>query len=153
MSIVRTLSFLLVASVLSAHAFQPANLSPRHQVGSTTTSTALPMGWLDNLLNPKTFPQDAKVTAKHILCKKFKEAKEVKDKCNKGNFGKLAKQFSTCPSGARGGSLGSFSPGQMAPDFDEAVFDPAVSKVGEVVGPIMTPFGYHLIIVEKRTGV
>jgi peptidyl-prolyl cis-trans isomerase C len=93
------------------------------------------------------------VTARHILCRKRAEAEDVKQKFRKGNFAQLAKQYSTCPSGERGGNLGTFRPGQMAPDFDEAVFDPTVSKVGELTGPIMTPFGYHLIIVDKRTGV
>jgi len=87
------------------------------------------------------------------LCKTKPEAEEVKSKFRKGNFATLAKNFSICPSGQRGGNLGSFSPGQMAPDFDEAVFDPEVSTVGQLVGPVMTPFGYHLIIVDKRSGV
>lgn len=87
------------------------------------------------------------------MLKKREEAEEIKKKVQRGNFAKLAREFSVCPSAARGGELGTFSPGQMAPDFDEAVFDPEVSKVGQVTDPIMTPFGYHLIIVDKRSGV
>ena len=38
--------------------------------------------------------------------------------------------FSTCPSGKNGGSLGSFGPGQMVREFDDAIFKSG--SVGEV---------------------
>ena len=68
------------------------------------------------------------------------------------SFASLASQYSTCPSGSSGGSLGSFSPGTMVPEFDSVIFDPN-TNLGEVVGPVQTKFGYHLIVVDKRTGV
>ena len=37
-------------------------------------------------------------------------------------------------------------------EFDKVIFDPE-TKLGEVVGPVQTQFGYHLIVVDKRTGV
>ena len=40
----------------------------------------------------------------------------------------------------------------MVPAFDKVIFDPE-TNVGEVVGPVATNFGYHLIVVDKRTGV
>lgn len=67
-------------------------------------------------------------------------------------FADMARQFSTCPSGAQGGSLGSFSPGTMVAEFDECIFSKE-TELGQVVGPIETQFGYHLIVVDKRTGV
>lgn len=67
-------------------------------------------------------------------------------------FGNVAREFSTCPSGSQGGSLGSFKPGTMVPAFDKVIFDPD-TKLGEVVGPVKTDFGFHLIVVDKRTGV
>ena len=36
-------------------------------------------------------------------------------------------------------------------EFDEVVFSPD-TKVGQVMGPVQTQFGYHLIVVDKRTG-
>ena len=54
----------------------------------------------------------------------------------------LAKKFSTCPAGKKGGSLGEFQPGQMVKAFDNVVFKKAIL---EVHGPIKTQFGYHLI--------
>lgn len=46
-----------------------------------------------------------------------------------------------------GGSLGSFSPKQMVPEFDKVVFNEAV---GVIHGPIKTQFGAHLILIESR---
>ena len=62
------------------------------------------------------------------------------------DFGELAKANSDCPSGQRGGDLGSFSKGQMVPEFDAAVFTMEIGSTSDVVE---TPFGYHLI---QRTG-
>ena len=68
-----------------------------------------------------------------------------------GSFAALASEYSTCPSSSRGGSLGSFQPGTMVAEFDQVVFSPD-TKAGEVKGPIQTQFGYHLIVVDKRSG-
>jgi peptidyl-prolyl cis-trans isomerase C len=46
-----------------------------------------------------------------------------------------------------GGSLGSFGPRQMVPEFDKVVFSEAV---GVIHGPIKTQFGAHLILIESR---
>lgn len=46
---------------------------------------------------------------------------------------------------------GSFSPGTMVKEFDEVVFSPD-TVAGEINGPIKTQFGYHLLVVDKRTG-
>jgi hypothetical protein len=37
-------------------------------------------------------------------------------------------------------------------EFDKVIFDPE-TELGKVVGPVQTQFGYHLIVVDKRTGV
>ena len=58
-------------------------------------------------------------------------------------FGELAKQFSQDPGSAgQGGDLGSFGRGNMVKPFDDAVF---AMKVGDIVGPVETDFGYHVI--------
>jgi len=64
-------------------------------------------------------------------------------------FSDLAQQHSICPSGQRGGSLGSFGPGQiMVPAFDRACW---AAPLGVVQGPIATEFGHHLILVTDRS--
>ena len=122
-------------------------------------STVLGMGLFDAF--SKAFanteygpPAEAlKATARHILVPTEKEAKVVMKMISSGeqSFQDCAMDFSTCPSGKRGGSLGSFSPGQMVPEFDKVVFNPD-TQIGELQGPVLTDFGFHVIVVDKRTG-
>ncbi len=88
-----------------------------------------------------------KIKAAHILVK-LSQALKILEELEKGaDFGKLARQYSTCPSGKRGGNLGSFGRGQMVKPFEQAAF---ALKVGETTKePMKTQFGYHVI---KRLG-
>ena len=70
-----------------------------------------------------------------------------KSKDVKTAFAEAAAQYSTCPSAKNGGSLGTFKQGAMVPAFDKVVFKEAV---GAIHGPVMTPFGVHLIYIEGR---
>lgn len=91
----------------------------------------------------------AKASARHILVDSESACTQLKAEIAGGkDFAALAKQHSTCSSGQRGGDLGSFSPGQMVPEFDKVVFS---APVNEVQGPVKTQFGYHLIEVTSRT--
>jgi peptidyl-prolyl cis-trans isomerase D len=47
----------------------------------------------------------------------------------------------------RGGDLGFFSRGQMTPPFEEAAF---AATPGELVGPVRSDFGFHVIRVEEH---
>lgn len=89
--------------------------------------------------------------ARHILVQTEAEANDLKARVAAGeDFADLAKAHSSCPSGAQGGSLGTFKQGAMVPEFDRVVFGEL--PVGQVSDPVKTQFGYHLIQVEKRTG-
>ncbi|WP_426416457.1 peptidylprolyl isomerase [Aestuariirhabdus sp. LZHN29] len=82
-------------------------------------------------------------SARHILVKTLAEADRLKKQlAGGGDFGKLARKHSLCPSAKRGGDLGEFRPGQMVKAFDDVVFKKALLTVH---GPVKTRFGYHLI--------
>ena len=88
----------------------------------------------------------SQVRASHILVADLNTAVTLKQKIAEGSdFGQLASQHSSCPSGRNGGDLGMFGRGMMVKPFEDAAFG---SDVGAVVGPVQTQFGYHLI---KRT--
>jgi peptidyl-prolyl cis-trans isomerase C len=90
----------------------------------------------------------AKATARHILVDSEEICLELKKEIEEGtDFGDVAKEHSSCPSGAQGGDLGEFGPGMMVPEFDEVVFSAAVNTVQ---GPVKTQFGYHLLEVTSR---
>ena len=52
-------------------------------------------------------------------------------------------------SGAQGGALGKGGRGRFTPKFEEAAY---ALKPGELSQPVLTPFGWHLIKVDSRTG-
>jgi len=90
----------------------------------------------------------ARATARHILVSTEDECNDLKQQITDGaDFADMASAHSQCPSGKQGGDLGSFTPGQMVPEFDTVVFNDAV---GEVHGPVQTQFGYHLIEITSR---
>ncbi len=87
-------------------------------------------------------------SARHILVKTEAECLDLKQQIADGaEFAKLAAEHSQCPSGSRGGELGTFGRGQMVPEFDKVVFS---APLNEVQGPVQTQFGYHLLEVTAR---
>lgn len=87
-----------------------------------------------------------KIVASHILVDHQHQVEDLQKKLNEGvSFEQLAQDFSNCPSGKQGGSLGEFGKGMMVKPFEDAAFG---LEVGAVSGPVQTQFGYHLI---KRT--
>jgi len=101
-------------------------------------------------VNTHHFSKGATVSAKHILVEDEAKCNEIRESIEKGEkeFEEAAKEFSTCPSGQRGGDLGEFGKGQMVPEFEHAAFN---AEIGQIVGPVKTTFGYHLIKVEKKS--
>jgi peptidyl-prolyl cis-trans isomerase C len=85
---------------------------------------------------------------RHILFNKDQKqkAEEVKQQLEDGgDFAKLAKEDSQDPgSAAKGGDLGCLGTGETVPDFEKAAFG---AEQGEIVGPIQTQFGYHILQV------
>ncbi len=84
-----------------------------------------------------------KVHCAHILVKTELEAKKILERLGKGEkFANLAKEVSLCPSGKRGGDLGTFGRGQMVKEFETASF--ALQK-GQTSPIVKTKYGYHII--------
>jgi len=67
---------------------------------------------------------------------------------NKADFAELARLQSEDGSASRGGDLGWLSPGDTVPEFEKAM---DALKVGEISGPVRSPFGWHIIqVIERR---
>lgn len=67
---------------------------------------------------------------------------------NGESFADLAKKFSEdIGSAQEGGSLGWTSPGQLVPQFEQAMDNTPVGKISE---PVESPYGWHIIMVEDR---
>jgi len=91
----------------------------------------------------------ARASARHILVDTREQCEDLKAKIEAGaDFGDMAKEFSSCPSGQQGGDLGEFGPGQMVKEFDVVVFS---AEPKTVQGPVQTQFGFHLIEVTSRS--
>jgi len=100
-----------------------------------------------------------RVTAQHILFKTQEKkpeeiaairqkARDVLERAKKGeDFESLAKQFSEDTSAANGGDLGSFTRGQMVPEFEQVAFSLAPGTISDLV---QTQFGIHIIKVREK---
>lgn len=99
--------------------------------------------------NKAQFNKGETVSAKHILVESEEKCNEILAAITNGEktFEDAAKESSTCPSGQKGGDLGTFGKGQMVPEFEQAAFE---AEIGQVVGPVKTQFGFHLIKVEAK---
>ncbi|MBU3605613.1 peptidylprolyl isomerase [Polynucleobacter sp. MWH-Creno-3A4] len=63
------------------------------------------------------------------------------------DFGDLAKKYSEDGSAANGGNLGWMGPGDLVPEFEQAMNR---LQIGEVSNPVKSEFGWHLIQVLER---
>lgn len=66
------------------------------------------------------------------------------------DFAELAKKYSEDGSAPNGGELGWMSPGDLVPEFEQAMNR---LQIGEVSNPVKTEFGWHLIqVLQRREG-
>ncbi len=104
--------------------------------------------------NPNRFRAAEERRASHILVDLSEGEEKAKAKADEimkaveaapGDFEKIAREKSSDPASAKdGGDLGFFGRGMMVPQFEEAVFK---AKKGDIVGPVKSEFGYHIIKV------
>lgn len=95
-------------------------------------------------------PPVNEVHARHILVKTKEEADAIIKQLEGGaKFEDIAKEKSSDPgSGAQGGDLGWFGPGQMVPEFEKAAF--ALEPGSYTKEPVQSQFGWHIILVEDK---
>ncbi len=93
------------------------------------------------------------VRAQHILVSNPTEAAEIlkKVKAPGADFQKIAEQVSKDPTAKNNrGDLGYFGREQMVSEFSNAAFS---GSEGEIVGPVKTAYGYHVIkVIDKKVG-
>lgn len=96
------------------------------------------------------------IRASHILipfqlkdtAQSLKDANAAAARVRKGeDFAKVAREKSSDGSAQNGGDLGWFGKGRMVRPFEDAAFK---AKVGQIVGPVKSQFGYHIIKVTGR---
>ena len=103
----------------------------------------------------KRFEQPAQFRARHILirndgpqAKARADAMLARIKAG-ASFEAIAKAESDdVETSASGGDLGFFAEGRMVKPFEDAVA--GIKNPGELAGPVLTEFGYHLIKLEAR---
>lgn len=93
------------------------------------------------------FPQGADDAARDEALDKINDIESL---INTGaEFGEVARLMSEdAGSGARGGDLGWFGRDRMVKEFEDAAFS---ARIGRLVGPVETQFGYHLIEVTNES--
>lgn len=76
---------------------------------------------------------------------------EIRDRILAGeSFSDLAKKYSMDPgSGSKGGKLGFFKRGELAPQYEATALS---LKPGEISKPVETQFGFHIIQLVERLG-
>lgn len=84
----------------------------------------------------------------------YENALDIIDQLNSGeDFVYMANIYSEDPGNvvsadsARGGDLGWFEKGQMVKSFSDAAFS---ARKGQVVGPVLSQFGYHVIKINDK---
>ena len=113
----------------------------------------------DDGMQRNQWGQQEERKASHILVTVKPDAKDADKKAaeakaralaeqvrkNPKSFADVAKKESQDPGSAvQGGDLGFFPRGAMVKPFDEAAF---AARKGEIVGPVLSDFGYHVIMV------
>lgn len=89
------------------------------------------------------------VNARHILVDTEEQAQDVLTALQAGeSFAELARAVSTdTGSGANGGELGWSPVSGFVKPFADAVRE---APIGEIIGPVQTEFGYHIVQVRAR---
>lgn len=104
---------------------------------------------------PERFKEPEQVQVRHILLEGNtpevqKRAQALLQELRNGaDFAQLAKENSADQgSAAKGGELGFFARGRMAPEFEKAAFE--LNTAGELSSVVETQFGLHILQLQER---
>jgi len=111
--------------------------------------------------NKELYTEPEGLKLKHILIyvpekadkqtreKALAKAKKIREELRKGaKFEELARKYSDdTASREKGGDIGVLRKGMTVPEFEKKVFS---LKEGSISEPIESPYGYHIVKVEKR---
>ncbi len=97
----------------------------------------------------ETIRSQTEVCAQHILLDTEEDAQAALERVQGGeDFGEVAMDVSTGPSGPDGGDLGCALLGNYVPEFAQGAFE---AEVGVPSEPVRSSFGWHVILVSERT--
>jgi parvulin-like peptidyl-prolyl isomerase len=92
-----------------------------------------------------TIPEDAEQI---VVDQRRALASEVANQAQQGaDFASLAKEFSESPTKDDGGKLGTISKGELIAEIDKPIF---AAEEGEILGPIETRVGYHIVRIDRK---
>jgi hypothetical protein len=96
--------------------------------------------------NHQRYDQPERRRVCHVLCGTENDARNVALRAHAGEpIGPLAEQFSTDAGSSRaGGDLGWLRRGELAGEVEDRVFS---AEAGQIVGPVRSPFGWHVLVV------
>jgi len=95
--------------------------------------------------------QPERVEVSQILLSAEGRATEIRNRLKDAGpeaFRLAAQSESVGPEAARGGAMGTFSPGQLPPELEKVIF---ALKEGEVSPVAVSSYGYHIFRLDKRT--
>ncbi|MBK7961423.1 MAG: peptidyl-prolyl cis-trans isomerase [Bdellovibrionales bacterium] len=92
------------------------------------------------------FKRKNRIFIQQIVLEDEGRADFIKNELKKKSLEELAKRYSITPEAKSGGVVGWIESGTVE------YFDPLFAKpMGQIHGPIKSPFGYHLVRVEKKS--
>jgi len=121
-------------------------LAEAHKVYDQTKENIGPDGLIRPahilIMIPQKATEEQKAAAKQRMDSVYQAVKGGAD------FAELAKKVSQDPGSARnGGMLGWFGKHQLVKEFEDAAF---ALQPGEMSEPVLSPFGWHLIVMKER---